>query len=148
MKLRCGECASRNIKKTDLRGQRFLWKDYPSVLLTKDFSAAQCEDCGEIVFTGSDAKDFDEAIRRSIKQQVATFIDVILEREPGLTQTTLAERLGISPEYLSEIKSGRKQPAFGVFNFLKTLALDKKAFKESDPEFLSNTMIRKMKARA
>jgi hypothetical protein len=49
-------------------------------------------------------------------------------------QTTLSERLGVTPEYLSEIKSGRKLPSFQTYNFLKVLAMDKEAYNLSDPK--------------
>lgn len=146
MTKRCGECASKNIKETNLKGKRFPWKDYPSVLLSQDFKAQTCQDCGELILRGSDSANFDKAIKTSIHDQVIVFIETILGREKNVSQANLATRLGLTPEYLSEIKSGRKQPGFGVFNFLKTLALDARAFKEAEPEFLSETMIRKISA--
>jgi transcriptional regulator with XRE-family HTH domain len=79
-----------------------------------------------------DAQKFDQAIEETITLQSRRFIDQIIARE-NCRQIDLAAVLGVTPEHLSAIKRGSRIPSFQTFNFLKTLALDKNAFKIADP---------------
>jgi len=131
---RCGNCGSTNLGSSQ-EGNLFLsWRDYPSVLITEENSLMVCKDCGEVIFTASQGKMIDDLIERSINSQINLFLKMIMGRE-RCEQKLIAEHLGVSPEYLSEIKSGRKTPKFQTFNFLKTLALDENSFKVSSPHF-------------
>ena len=102
------------------------------VLLSEGIDMLKCADCGETMMPASLGSKLDEAISESISMQVRNFISQIIDREKAM-QTELSQRLGVTPEYLSEIKSGRKVPSFQTFNFLKVLAQDKKAYAISDP---------------
>ena len=59
----------------------------------------------------------------------------MIQLKSKCTQVELAEHAGVTKEYLSEIKSGRKQPSFQMYTLLKLLALGKDAFSISDPKF-------------
>ena len=128
---RCGNCGSFEIKSKPYLGP-FPWKDYPQVYLTHPTTVLQCEVCGETMGGPGDAKRLDEIAIESISQQVKLFIERISKRE-GCTQTDLAERVGITPQYLSTLKNGANIPGFQTFNFLKILALDERAFKLASP---------------
>jgi len=129
---RCGNCGSKNVKVINSTGP-FVWKDFPSVFLNDSIPMPACQDCQESILSLDVGPKIDKLIESSITSHVQTFIRSIIERE-GTMQTTLSERLGVTPEYLSEIKSGRKLPSFQTYNFLKILALDKKAYSLSDPK--------------
>ena len=131
---RCGNCGSKNLSLEDQIKGHFNWKDYPLVYLTTSLMEYQCLDCKELITSSNSAKKFDDAINASITGQVKSFIDKILLRE-NVGQLELSQHLGLSPEYLSEIKSGRKIPKFQTFNFLKSMALDRIVFELSDPEY-------------
>jgi len=128
---RCGNCGSAKIREVKNKGP-FLWKDFPMIFLAEGIAMPKCSECGEAIMPASLAPKIDEAITGRISEQVKTFIAKILERE-RVMQTELSQRLGVTPEYLSEIKSGRKVPSFQTFNFLKVLAQDRKAYAISDP---------------
>ena len=128
---RCGNCGSMKISEVKNKGP-FLWKDFPMVFLAGGISMLKCSDCGEFMMPASLGSKLDVAITESISTQVREFISKIAERE-NAKQTELSQRLGVTPEYLSEIKSGRKIPSFQTFNFLKVLAQDRKAYAISDP---------------
>jgi transcriptional regulator with XRE-family HTH domain len=50
-------------------------------------------------------------------------------------QKEIAKRVGVTPEYLSEVKNGRAVPSFQFFNFLKTIALNgKRTFEIASPD--------------
>jgi hypothetical protein len=110
----------------------FPWKDYPQVYLVKPFDTDQCQVCGETMGSAGEGEKIDRAIEESIRTQVRLFIDRIIERE-HCKQVDLAERLGVTPEYLSSLKAGSKLPAFQTFNFLKVLAVNEQAFQLASP---------------
>ncbi|MCB0408091.1 MAG: helix-turn-helix transcriptional regulator [Bdellovibrionales bacterium] len=103
-------------------------------MITEENSLITCKDCNEVVFSASQGKIIDQLVIKSINSQINLFIKMIIQREK-CEQKEIAEHIGVSPEYLSEIKSGRKTPKFQTFNFLKTLALDGNSFKISSPNF-------------
>lgn len=131
---RCGNCGSKEVQLKNQKGRPFPWKDYPAVFLSKRMEFLECDLCHELILSERDTEVLDKALRESISEQTKAFIEIILEREE-CTQTELANHLGISKEYLSEIKSGRTQAGFQTFNFLKTLALESRSFPVSDPHF-------------
>ena len=128
---RCGNCGSTKLVEVENKGP-FPWKDFPMVFLSHGVPMMKCSNCGESMMPASLAPKIDKAISESISTQVKEFIAQIIDREKAM-QTELSQRLGVTPEYLSEIKSGRKIPRFQTFNFLKVLAQDKKAYAISDP---------------
>ncbi len=128
---RCGNCGSKSTKAVESTGP-FVWKDFPSVFINKGIKIQTCLECKEELLPLDLAPKLDKLIESSIASDIPVFIHVILKRE-GVMQKTLCERLGVTPEYLSEIKSGRKLPSFQTYNFLKILALSPKAYNFSDP---------------
>jgi len=132
--MRCGECGSKNIKRQNVQGRSFRWKDFSSAHVIKPLELHVCQDCNNIITKAGENKLIDEAIESSITEQVRIAISRIKE-DQNCEQKDIAKRLGITPEHLSEIKSGRAMPSFQLFNFLKTLALDKNAYEVSNPDF-------------
>jgi hypothetical protein len=132
---RCGACGSKDIKESQVKDRTFPYRDYPSVLLTEPAQLLQCQNCGELILSVADIKKLDTLLETSIVNQINRFIETIVTRE-NCKQSDVAVHLGVSPEYLSEIKSGRKLPKFQTFNFLKTLAIEPGSFAASDPKAL------------
>ena len=128
---RCGNCGSFEVKKTPYTGP-FPWKDFPQVYLVKPISIMQCEICGETMGDLRNSEELDHAAEESIISQVRLFIDRIIQRE-NCTQVELAQRVGVTPQYLSSLKSGANIAGFQTFNFLKVLAVDERAFKLASP---------------
>lgn len=133
---RCGQCGYKGIKEADVKGKVFPFRDYPAALLVKSLRLAQCQNCGEVMLSVGDTKKLDALLEDSIKLQINQFIDSVMTREK-CKQSDVAAHIGVSPEYLSEIKSGRKLPKFQTFNFLKTLAFEPGSFAVSDPTYVS-----------
>lgn len=131
---RCGECGSKEVSVKNQRGKPFPWRDYPAVFLAKDLRVLECDLCHNQILSGTDVTKLTDALVESVSENTAMFIETVLTREK-CTQVELATRLGVTPEYLSEIKSGRKQPGFQTYNFLKTLASDPRSFAVSDPNY-------------
>lgn len=131
MAKRCGNCGSKNLVEVKNAGP-FKWRDFPSVQLVKPVPTLKCADCGETLMPLGAGAAIDKMIEEAISDNVRMFIARVIERESAM-QMELSTRLGVTPEYLSEIKSGRKLPSFQTYNFLKVLALDEKAYKLSDP---------------
>ena len=131
---RCGECGSKEVSVKNQWGKPFPWRDYPAVFLTRDLRVLECDLCHNLILSGTDVTKLTEAMVQSVSENTVAFIETVLSRE-NCTQVELATRLGVTPEYLSEIKSRRKQPGFQTYNFLKTLASDPRSFTVSDPNY-------------
>ena len=129
----CGNCGKTAMKLEMVRGP-FSWKDYSSITLIQPLELFQCSNCGELGYTAKDAEVIDRSIEASIRALAGMFIENIIEREK-CSQLTLAARTGITPEYLSGIKTGTRTPGFQTFNILKILSEDSSAFRISDPQF-------------
>jgi hypothetical protein len=134
IKLRCGGCGNRELERKNMRGVlRSPWKDYPFVFLTKDLELWHCPKCNETPYESGDPDRVDEAMEASIRDQASQFIDII-KGKAGCSIEEMANRIGISPEYLSSIRSQKKTPSFTVWNVLKVIASDPKAmFAHFDP---------------
>jgi len=118
---------------TMVRGP-FWWKDFASVTLIEPLELLACSNCGEIGRQPGDAKIVDRATEATIRALTGMFIENIIAREK-CSQLVLAKRVGITPEYLSGIKTGTRTPGFQTYNILKILSENASAFKISDPQF-------------
>ncbi len=132
MAKRCGNCGSNKLMETDTNGP-FMWKDFPAVHIKKSVVVLKCGACSETIISLAAGQKIDQFIEESLCENIKKYIIKIIEREDTL-QIDLCIRLGVTPEYLSEIKSGRKIPSFQTYNFLKVLALNEKAYQISDPK--------------
>jgi|GEM_PF-2067379 len=128
---RCGNCGKMEMKLTKTQGP-FRWKDFAQVTLVNPIELLKCQNCGEHGLRPGDAKNVDHAIEASIRAYSKEMVETILAREE-CSQIDLAARTGITPEYLSGLKTGSRTPGFQTFNILKMLASDRKAFEISDP---------------
>lgn len=144
---RCGNCGSKELSLVNLRGRPHQWVDYPAVYLLEDVNVLECQHCGNLVLSSKDIDKISDACEGSIKAMTHFFIEKIVEREQ-CSQVDLAAHLGITPQYLATIKSGKKIPKFNVFNFLKTLAFSEKSFKVSDPAYNISKNVASLKSSA
>ena len=131
--MNCGNCGSKSLSRVNQKGKLCQWTDYPSIPLLFDFIATECSICGNVSFTHDDLEKRDAACKASVKKIVRKLIEMTLDREQ-IDQIVLADRLGVSPIYLSSIKNGKKTPAFKLFNLLKILALSEQGYAISDPK--------------
>lgn len=131
---RCGECGSSEIKLEDIKGIAVPWKDYTSVFISQSHKFHRCQNCGNFIYKVGDAEILDGLIEASIRDQTKQFINLVLGREK-CEQKELALHIGVTPEYLSNLKQGRI-PGFQTYNFLKTLAMSgHKTFEVSRPDY-------------
>lgn len=130
--MRCGECGSKNLKLQSVTGCSLVWKDYSAVKISQPLDLMVCQNCHNKIQKAGEGKLIDEAVVRSISEQVKAALSVI-KIQHKCEQKEIALRLGVTPEYLSEVKSGRAIPSFQFFNFLKTIAIDEKAFAAASP---------------
>lgn len=131
---RCGNCGSTDVQMADAKGHSFPWKDYPMAYVSQSHSFLHCQNCGTFLFKAGETKILDRLLEESLAGQIQFFIQSILEREK-CEQKELAQHVGVTPEYLSELKRGRI-PKFQTFNFLKTLAMSgRKVFEVSSPDY-------------
>ena len=129
----CGNCGNKTMELQSVKGP-FPWKDFSAVSLLAPIELLKCSKCGELGYRPKDAETIDRAVEATIRALTGMFIESIISREK-CSQLVLAERVGITPEYLSGIKTGTRTPGFQTFNILKILAEDPSAFQVSDPLF-------------
>lgn len=132
--MRCGECGSHELEKREQIRKPFPYKDYPAVILNESFTALECRACGNLVLNQKQVKELDLAIDTTIKKDLVLFINTLLDRENILIKE-LGSTIGLTREYLSNLKSGKTIPKFQTYNMLKLLFSDKKAFKVADPRY-------------
>ena len=115
----CGKCGSSSIKEVNLKNSwvNEPWKDYPRVFITCDAIQLKCSDCGAIAGSRSSAKIFDAAARESIRSQVSYFINRIKKRT-RLPLKTIAERIPMGYQHLSDLKNSRSFPSYHYWSLL------------------------------
>jgi hypothetical protein len=116
--MRCGECGSKNLALTNIKGSYVPWKDYTQVELLFDQKVNVCGECGNHIYTSKDLVELDVNIARSVQSKVATSLQYFFDR--GLQQDSLADALGVTPEFLSTVKKGKKRLSFTTFNLLQS----------------------------
>lgn len=123
-KLRCGNCGNRALERLNFNGVlKTHWKDYPLVHLTTDLELWHCPKCDETPYESGDPARVDEALEASVRDQASQFIDIIRSKANYSTER-LARSIGITPEYLSSIRSQKRTPSFAIWNVLKAIAAD------------------------
>ena len=122
MKLKkCGVCGENDLVHKTIKGERFSYKSFPSYVVNEDLLLAYCTHCGDFVLASDDPELIDIAIENSIKNDLSLFIKNILERT-GWTQNELADYVGFTAIYISELKNRKKVPEFRTYNYLKLLS--------------------------
>jgi DNA-binding Xre family transcriptional regulator len=137
MAKRCGNCGSTHIALQLIR-KPVPWRDYPAVVMLKPPKVLTCSDCGELILMAGETRLIDQAVEETLKMQVKQFIDVVLSREK-VSQVELAERIGMTSEYLSVIKAQKKIPSYQIFNLLKILALVPSAFRVAHYDYVKSS---------
>lgn len=94
----------------------------------------KCSNCGEIAYLPGDTKKVDHAVEATIRALTIGFINSITKRY-DCSQIVLAAHVGVTPEYISQLKAGSRSPGFQTFNILKVLQENEQAFRISDPAF-------------
>ena len=54
--MRCGECGSKNLKKQNICGRSFVWKDYVAAKMTQDLNLIVCQECQNIIVKSGENK--------------------------------------------------------------------------------------------
>ncbi len=118
---RCGNCGSRHISLSSVKGRTFPYKTYSAVELSIELKLNVCQECSNLIYTKGDTCKLDEAIKASLIQQSETFIGNII-KQTGWKQKELASYLGYTPVYISELKNGKKIADLKTYNYLKVLS--------------------------
>lgn len=129
----CGNCGKKTMVRTPVQGP-FPWKDFPAMFAHEPIELFKCSNCGEVGYRPGDTPKIDRAVETTIRGLTIGFIHTIIVREK-CSQIVLAERIGVTPEYISQLKSGSRTPSFQAFNMLKILSEFALAFPVSDPVF-------------
>lgn len=121
---RCPECGEKAFERVNVKDKfEVTWKDYKSVPIIVDLDLWVCQSCSNHAATAEDIKNIDQAAETSIRLWASMFIETILIRSK-FRQQKLAEYLGLSAVYVSEIHKEKRTPKFQVWNTLKVVALD------------------------
>jgi hypothetical protein len=134
LKRPCGNCGALAIKRTSLKDVWYneSWKDYPRVYISHEVIQYQCGRCGEFAGTKNSAKSFDEAIRKSIQDQVGHFISKIKEKT-RLTLIEIAERIPMGYQHLSDLKNHRSFPSYHYWALLQSIYKNPELLDQLDP---------------
>ncbi len=119
--LRCGECGSKDTAYQNVKGKFFPFESFNKVKLSTDLDLCQCNKCGSTILAPGDAERLDLALELTIKNSVAEYIENIVKKT-SWKQAEMADYIGFTPVYISELKKGRKVPEFKTFNYFKILS--------------------------
>lgn len=136
--VRCGECGSKDIAKQNVKGRYFPFLSFPKVKLQKDLELSVCNECQNIIMMKGDSVKLDQGLEESIVGQSQHYIEKIKNRM-GWKQNEMADCIGFTPVYLSEIKKGKKILEFRTFNYFKILSECPGAIElvlEGDPKYV------------
>jgi DNA-binding Xre family transcriptional regulator len=132
----CPECGEKKFALANVKHDyKAPWKDYQSMPIIVDLELYKCGNCGNIAANGADLKKIDQAIETSIRLSTRLFLEQILT-DSRFKKKKLADYLGLTPEYLSQLVNEKATPKFQVWNTLKAIAIDPEAMlKKFDPNF-------------
>lgn len=118
----CGECGARSFSRKNYRGRRRRapWRDFPDVMVTRDLILWTCEACGETASGPGDARNSDEAIEGSIRDQAREFLERI--KSHGQTIDGIASLLGTSASLLERIGACQETPSYPMWKALRDMA--------------------------
>jgi len=91
---------------------------FPFVKVTTPLELPECPQCGNVVLPGDVFDAVDAALQTSTLTLVKNDLD-FLKTEMGLNYKFIARILGITPEYLSMVLNGKKNPSFGLVQMLR-----------------------------
>lgn len=134
-KRQCPECGKKEFRKKNIIDNfEAAWKDHKAVPIIVNLELYSCT-CGNYAASPKDVRRIDEAAEQSIRLWSAIFLEEILAVSK-FTQKKLADHLGISSVYLTELKKMEKTPKFQLWNTLKLVALDPDAtLKKLNPSY-------------
>lgn len=118
---RCGMCGSTNLKSENIKGAHYPWRDHLFVELSYDQEVLVCQNCQNRVMSSKNIIELESNIRKSLWDKIKFAINK-LTQEYGLSQEQLAEALGLTPQYISMVKTGKKLFSFTAFNLLQSYA--------------------------
>lgn len=126
----CYFCGEGTIAVRNVRGHELPYKDARAVRIEQDVEVPTCDICGEMLpdeaATGKLEKALSVSYASMRRRQLLEEIDRILA-ELDISQTELERILGVSPGYVSKIKTGRRTPEPVLFRFLHLLNSDPRA---------------------
>lgn len=126
----CLTCGG-SVKRKNIKGATFPWKDFPVVGLCFDVFLMVCENCGEFSVRRSETEALDKALEDSIKQKTADNLRLLMKKL-NLNQKGLAEKVGITPVYLSELIRGKKTPSFNFYKLIEIYSFQPDLMDKSD----------------
>ncbi len=118
---RCGACGSRNLEVKNIRGRHFNYRSYPRLKLDSDVFVRVCNECDNEVFSAGEIELLDEGLKTTAMMNSRSYVEKILEKMSWL-QSEMAEYIGCSAVYLSELKNGKRVPEFKTYNYFKLLS--------------------------
>ena len=135
--MRCGKCGNTEFSLVSMKGKTFPWKDFPLVfVIVDDLFLHECSKCDEVLISArkGEVEKVDQALKTSVKDQAVIFLNEIKRR--GISQKELCDEIRVTPQHLSNIKSGVKEPSFQLFSMLKLLAENPDLIKNIDPKYV------------
>lgn len=134
MRRLCGNCGAKAVRQVNLKDSWFNepWKDYPRVFLSHDVLQYQCEKCGEYAGSRDSAAAFDEAVQKSIQDQVAQFI-VRIKKKSRLSLVEIAARIPMGYQHLSDLKNHRSFPSYHFWALLHSIYKNPDLLDQLDP---------------
>lgn len=106
--LTCPECGPGSIEPRNARGKRFRYRQVHDLELQEDVLLPTCTHCAAEWMDAASTRSLDEALERAYRAELQRKAEGAIERlRPLIRQGDLERLLGLSPGWLSKVKSGR-----------------------------------------
>lgn len=118
----CTNCEKKTVEIGNLKGSLFKWKGLHPIKIGENFNTKICTSCGDFSIKRKDVGKFDEIISHSVTRVTVELLETIAEVTKA-SDRLIAKKIGITPQYMSEIKTGKKLPSSTLFSLIKLSAL-------------------------
>jgi hypothetical protein len=104
----CPECGQGTIEPRTAKGKRFRYRQMADVEIREDVMVPTCTRCGTEWLDGPSTRALDESLERAYRAELQLKAERAIEKlRPHIRQGDLERLLGVSPGWLSKVKSGR-----------------------------------------
>ncbi len=113
------------IRPTNIRGERWPYRDAVDLLIDEDLFMPVCAACGEMMLDEGDSKRLDEVLQRAYEEhrhKATEQLIVCITRDFNITQGEIEQILGMSTGYISKVKRREKMLSAQAFRTLFMLS--------------------------
>lgn len=126
---RCRECGEGMVRPLAKRGRRMAFRNLTGLPVPASLQIPTCDNCGTEYIDPKTAKALDDALQGVYAEELHKRLEAALETilaTVGVSQRLIEQVLGLSPGYLSRVRSRRGDASAQLVSALALIAEDPK----------------------